>query len=379
MQRQIGNPERIARSRRAANQRKDHRRALRRGQRLLVRQLNAPQIRLQRSRPGPRIADPHLDSAHRPVIAIAVVEIGRHALRANGVRHSVELVEVLRRCSDHQTRPGSLQSGDDLRLQGARRHDRHLIEARRIRTVGEKVKSRLVGKVEDRIIRSRELPDRLRHLIDAECHLLCVRIALHVKDPPLVVDQIIDASVDQVGNPEQHAENRNGQKDNHRCECASPRIALHPDLPQSSDGHDGENHQHRSDEKCREILMAKLRAAERGPLRDRGKHCENQECTIERVHAPPQSALDQVDRGDSDGERAEDQMELLEENELGQRMQIQILPECGDEVRKRQRPNRIDDARDGDERDRGEVRQNAAGDQIDDKRGASHDQAHGEG
>src|SRR5437773_3098457 len=74
--------------------------------------------------------------------------------------------------------------------------------------------------------------------------------------------------------------------------------------------------------------MAKLRAAERGSLRDGRKHCENQECTIERVHAPPQSALDQVDRGDSDGEWAEDQMELLEENELGQRMQIQILPEC---------------------------------------------------
>ena len=43
-------------------------------------------------------------------------------------------------------------------------------------------------------------------------------------------------------------------------------------------------------------------------------------------------------------------MELLEQDEIGERVQIQILSKRGDEVGKWERPHRVDDARDDHER-----------------------------
>src|SRR5207253_8533633 len=122
--------------------------------------------------------------------------------------------------------------------------------------------------------------------------------------------------VDQVGNPEEHAEDRDGQENDRRHEGARSVVATAPGFHEAPSGKEREQDQHRPNQKCGEILMAKLRAAEGGTLGDGSEDGEHQECTVEYVDATPQCTLNEIDRCDSDGQRAEDEMKLLEQDEI---------------------------------------------------------------
>ena len=81
--------------------------------------------------------------------AISVVEVCRNRRSPQRVRHTVKLVEAFRRGPDDHPRLRRLQRGDDFFLVGARGGNGDLIEARRVRAIGEEVKRRLGGEVED--------------------------------------------------------------------------------------------------------------------------------------------------------------------------------------------------------------------------------------
>ena len=207
---------------------------------------------------------------------------------------------------------------------------------------------------------------RLAHRVDAQPHFLGARVAMQMEDARLVDDQIVQPRVDQVGNPEEHRDG--GQRRRHQRHRECTRSHVGPQVTQTPEHQHGQQHEHRPDQERGEVLMPKLRAAERGALRDRREDGEQQQRGIQFVDAMPQRALDQIHRRDGDRQRAEDQMKFLEQHEVRERVKVQIFAERRDEIGERHRPHRVDDVRDGDERHLRECAEGVARNQIDHKR-----------
>src|SRR5204862_8082783 len=136
--------------------------------------------------------------------------------------------------------------------------------------------------------------------------------------------------------------------------------ACAPNVAQRAERDQRRQDENRSDEKRREVVMAELRAAECRALRDRGEDREDEQRVVELIEwcallarLPPKGApearttpaLDEVHERDGDRERTEDEMELLHQHEVGERVEIEIAAERGDEIGERQRPRGINDAR----------------------------------
>src|SRR5687768_3330502 len=92
--------------------------------------------------------------------------------------------------------------------------------------------------------------------------------------------------------------------------------------------------------------MAELGTAKRSALSNRCEDRQDKERGVERLEPAAQNPLDQIDRGDRDRQRAQDQSELLPKNKLRELVQIEVLPEHRYEVRERKRPHGVNDSRD---------------------------------
>ncbi len=375
VERQVADPERAVRSRHGADHRKDHPLARRQYHVFLRRHVNEAQVRGGGQRERIRVPRPELHSPDRLVEAVAAVQIRGDRLRADAVRHAVELVEALRCGPDHDLRSGLLEVGDDLGLVLARRGDRHLIEARRIAPVREEVEGRLIREIVNRLVRAGQAADLAAHRLDPLPHFLGMRIDFHVNDAALVVDQIADSPVDEVRHPQQRTDERNGSNGDQRDERADTLATGAPGAPQRANREDGQQHEHRPRQERRKVLVAELRAAECRPLHDHGEDADDHQRVIEHVGAAKDHPLDVVDGRDRDRQRRQDQVELLCDHEVRDRPQAQVRPEERHQIGERQRPDGVDDPRDRHERDVDEIPKRASGDEVGDERRRADDGA----
>jgi hypothetical protein len=181
-------------------------------------------------------------------VRVVIVDVARHRLRAHGVVDVVEHIELLWRASNDDRRLRALQRQDHFALKLRRRKNRHLIEARRVRAIAEKVERRLIGKIEDRRTGAAQIGDPETDLIDAMADLHRCRIdPSDAADAAEVVREVVEPGVGDIGSPQHDEENR--QQRGRR------------DPPGHPPEHHEENHDHRADEKCREILMREIGAA----------------------------------------------------------------------------------------------------------------------